>query len=199
VVIAPDCSDPDGDPLTLILAPPKAKRGTVTVVDGALHYRAGSAGTDAFGYRATDGRATSAAATVKVTVTQPPAVDRDRVTVVISGAVNARFGGDLRNGDVSVVPHSSRPIERIAGLAGLAGSAGGPAAVGLDLRRVGGRYEGVVVVADPGRKLLVSLVVRSRDVTRLDARTARIELTGTIRSGRAARSYTLTLVVHDGG
>jgi VCBS repeat-containing protein len=63
-------TDPDGDPLTAVLAT-GASHGTVTMSgDGSFTYTPdpGFAGTDSFTYRVSDGRLTSAEVTVTITV-----------------------------------------------------------------------------------------------------------------------------------
>ena len=67
--IDPDCSDVDGDSLTYEIASP-AGNGTASVSGANLHYQpaADYNGADSFTYRANDGAADSAAATVDVTV-----------------------------------------------------------------------------------------------------------------------------------
>ena len=75
VIITLDCTDPDGDPLTYSTVSGPGK-GTVSAVTGAhVTYTPGdgAAGTDTFTYRASDGTAESAPATVTIEVTQPPA------------------------------------------------------------------------------------------------------------------------------
>ncbi|MEA2651363.1 MAG: hypothetical protein QOI85_1084 [Chloroflexota bacterium] len=69
VEVAPSCSDPNGDVLTYAIADDPTK-GTASVVAGMLRYvpAAGQAGTDSFTYTASDGTATSAPATVSVTI-----------------------------------------------------------------------------------------------------------------------------------
>ncbi|MEI7745691.1 MAG: Ig-like domain-containing protein, partial [Chloroflexota bacterium] len=72
-------SDADGNPLTFGLADPPAHGDLLATPDGSFHYLpdAGFAGIDTFTYRADDGWATSAPATVtvQVGVVRPIAVD----------------------------------------------------------------------------------------------------------------------------
>jgi VCBS repeat-containing protein len=67
--VAAECSDVDGDPLTYAIVDQPAD-GTASVVDGNLKYDPEDDfnGPDSFTYRASDGTANSAAATVDVTV-----------------------------------------------------------------------------------------------------------------------------------
>ena len=67
---APSCTDADGDLLTFAISG-AASHGTASVAGGQLSYTpaGGYAGADSFTYTASDGAATSAAATVTVSVT----------------------------------------------------------------------------------------------------------------------------------
>ena len=71
VAIALVASDADDDPLSFAIAQPPAHGALSAVVAGTVTYTpaAGFAGTDAFTYTASDGQATSAPATVTITVT----------------------------------------------------------------------------------------------------------------------------------
>ena len=70
------CTDPDGDALTLekVAGPSHGTLGAIDQGTKKVTYTpaAGYSGPDSFTYRATDGTATSPAATVSITVVAPP-------------------------------------------------------------------------------------------------------------------------------
>ena len=71
------CTDPDGDALTLSIVDEPSK-GTLGAISGdAVTYTpdAGEFGADSFTYRASDGTAESAPATVSITITRAPSCD----------------------------------------------------------------------------------------------------------------------------
>ena len=90
-VLAND-TDPDGNALTAVLAGGVAN-GTLSLqADGSFTYtpNAGFSGTDSFTYRASDGAATSAPATVTLTVAavnDPPVARNDDAAATAGGAV----------------------------------------------------------------------------------------------------------------
>lgn len=69
--LVPQCSDIDGDELTIELAAVPSGLD-VSVVDGVLVVKAGTGGIHSFSYRATDGQADSANTVVTVTVLSTP-------------------------------------------------------------------------------------------------------------------------------
>ena len=68
------CTDPDGDALTLSIVAGPSKGSLDGMSGGAVTYTpdAGESGADSFTYRASDGTAQSAPATVSITITRPP-------------------------------------------------------------------------------------------------------------------------------
>ena len=69
-MFATDCTDVDGDPLTIVVTSPPAK-GTVVVDASTLRYAATSAGTDTFTFAAHDSTSAGQPATVTATNTAP--------------------------------------------------------------------------------------------------------------------------------
>jgi hypothetical protein len=86
------CSDPDGDALTLaaVGAPSQGTLGPVS--GGTVLYTpdAGQFGADSFTYRASDGTANSAAATVNVTITRAPACQDVGESVTVGSSASCR-------------------------------------------------------------------------------------------------------------
>ena len=70
------CTDPEGDAITLekVAGPSHGTLGAINQATKKVNYTpaAGYSGPDSFTYRASDGTATSPAATVSITVVAPP-------------------------------------------------------------------------------------------------------------------------------
>ena len=83
------CTDPDGDPLTLSIGDGPSKGSLGAISSGSVTYTpdAGAFGTDTFTYRATDGTAASAPATVTITITSPPSCDDVSVRTAVGAPV----------------------------------------------------------------------------------------------------------------
>ena len=83
-VLAND-TDPEGRPLTVVAVSTPSK-GTATITDGLVRYRAspGATGTDSFTYTVSDG-VNTATATVTVTITHATIPSTGRDTTVLSG------------------------------------------------------------------------------------------------------------------
>ena len=71
------CTDPDGDELTLAIVDGPSKGSLGAISGDAVTYTpdADEYGADSFTYRASDGTADSAPATVTITITRPPGCD----------------------------------------------------------------------------------------------------------------------------
>ena len=84
------CEDADGDALTLSAVDPPAKGSLGSVTGSTVLYTpaAGQFGADSFTYRATDGTADSALATVDVTITRPPACQDVEKSVIVGSSVS---------------------------------------------------------------------------------------------------------------
>ena len=82
----------DGGTLTAILAPRPANGQLTLNADGSFSYtpNAGFYGTDSFTYTATDGHATSAPATVTITVYSVPVANADAYTVIAGNYLDRR-------------------------------------------------------------------------------------------------------------
>ena len=84
-----DCTDPDGDTLTFSKRSDPAK-GTLGAITGSTVVytpNPGEFGPDSFTYGASDGTAASAAATVNVTISRPPACEDVEETVRVGSSV----------------------------------------------------------------------------------------------------------------
>ncbi len=95
-------SDPDGDPLTAVLASGPAHGSLTLNADGSFAYTPSTHfyGSDSFTYEASDGTAQSAPATVNITVThvnQPPTAAGDSYNTAENTALNVAAPGVLGN------------------------------------------------------------------------------------------------------
>ena len=107
------CTDPDGDPLTLSIVGSPSKGTLDSMSGGAVTYTpdAGEFGSDSFTYRASDGTAQSAPATVSITITRPPSCDDVSRTTVAGAPVSVPLTCTDPDGDaltLSIVDGPSR-------------------------------------------------------------------------------------------
>ena len=99
-----DCTDPDGDALTLSVVDPPAHGSLGAISGGTVTYTpdAGEHGADSFTYRASDGDLESSPATVALDVEAPPevvlAADRTAVRQGVRDQVHRRRVGSRRDG-----------------------------------------------------------------------------------------------------
>ncbi len=97
-VLAND-TNADGNPLSAVLVDTTADGSLTLNSDGSFSYipNAGFSGTDSFTYTATDGFATSAPATVTLTVYSVPVANNDSYTVVAGNTLSVSAPGVLGN------------------------------------------------------------------------------------------------------
>ncbi len=95
------CSDPDGDALTLATVDPPAEGTLGPVSGGAVTYTpdANAAGVDSFTYRASDGVALSAPATVTISISHAPACDDVSLRTAVDTAVTIPLSCSDADGD----------------------------------------------------------------------------------------------------
>ena len=95
------CTDPDGDALTLskVANPSKGTLGAIS--SGSVTYtpNAGEFGADSFTYKASDGTADSAAATVSITITRAPTCSTVSVKTKVGTAVQVPLSCTDPDGD----------------------------------------------------------------------------------------------------
>lgn len=106
-VLAND-TDADGDPLTAVLASPPTHGALTLNPAGSLTYvpNAGFIGTDAFTYRANDGKAMSNLAAVTITVAGPPP---NRAPVAVDQTYTVETGRELMVAQPSLLIGASDP------------------------------------------------------------------------------------------
>ncbi len=125
VAIPLSCTDPDGDALTLstIAAPSHGTLGTIDQGTDQVLYtpNAGFHGSDSFTYRASDGTAASAAATVSITVTRAPSCDDVARRTAVGTAVSVPLSCADADGDTLTLSITGAPAH--GSLGAIAGGA----------------------------------------------------------------------------
>ena len=113
-----DCTDEDGDELTLSIVDAPSKGSLGSIADDAVTYTpdAGEFGDDEFTFRATDGTAESAPATVSITITRAPSCDDVSRTVAVGGSVSVPLTCTDLDGDELDAGDRGRPVEGLAQL-----------------------------------------------------------------------------------
>lgn len=186
--------------VTVAVAPTK---GTVTTIglDGSFAYapNAGVAGTtDAFTYRITDVYGRTADAVVTLTITGA-VVDRDHVTITLTGGYALRLDGDLTKGAVGLVTAKGALVGVVGGgqLAGTVTNR--PATVAFALASTRARFVGVITIVDPGTGF-ARLLTYAGTAVRTDARTVTGHGTVFDPAVRPRDRVTATIdwTVHDG-
>ena len=96
-----ECTDPDGDEVTLSIVDGPTKGSLGPIAGGEVTYTpdAGEFGSDSFTFRATDGTAASAPATVDVTITRAPACEDVEETVLVGSSVSVPLTCSDPDGD----------------------------------------------------------------------------------------------------
>ena len=110
------CTDPDEDELTLSIVDGPTK-GSLSAISGdEVTYTpdAGEFGADSFTYRASDGTAQSAPATVSITITRPPVCDDVSRTTAVGEPVSVPLTCTDPDGDALDAVDRRRPVEGLA-------------------------------------------------------------------------------------